>query len=62
MNLFRKRNDHGSQNFGGMEAVGGAGVSDVIRIGEEDPREAKRRVITVGYVVTFLGSLCVSHY
>lgn len=53
MNLFRKRNDHGSQNFGGMEAVGGAGVSDVIRIGEEDPREAKRRVITVGYVVAF---------
>lgn len=45
-----------------MEAVGGAGVSDVIRIGEEDPREAKRRVITVGYVVAFLGSPCVSHY
>lgn len=60
MNLFRKRNDHGSQNFGGMEALGGASVSDVIRIGEEDPREAKRRLITVGYVVAFSRSSCIS--
>ncbi|THH13451.1 hypothetical protein EW146_g6764 [Bondarzewia mesenterica] len=52
VNLFRKRMDKG----GGIatEAVGGAGVSDIVRIGDEDPREAKKRLISVGEPITTL--------
>jgi len=30
------------------EAIGGAGVADVIRMGEEDPKTRNKRLITVG--------------
>ena len=45
VNLFRQRED----KFGrAMEAVGGAGVSDVIRINDTDPATARKRLIAVG--------------
>jgi hypothetical protein len=31
-----------------MEAVGGAGVADIIRVGDGDPKAHKRRLITAG--------------
>lgn len=49
MNLFREREN----KLGGTvtEAIGGAGVTDIIRIDDEDSRQArKKRLITVGYV------------
>lgn len=48
VNLFRQRTD----KFGraAMEAVGGGGVNDTIRINDEDPQAAKKRLISVGYV------------
>lgn len=48
VNLFRQRVD----KFGhaAMEAVGGGGVNDTIRINDEDPQAAKKRLISVGYV------------
>ncbi|KAI0367031.1 WD40 repeat-like protein [Pilatotrama ljubarskyi] len=50
VNLFRQREDKYSR--AAMEAVGGAGVSDVIRINEIDPKDAKKRLISVGEPVT----------
>ncbi|KAH9935059.1 WD40 repeat-like protein [Amylocystis lapponica] len=52
VNLFRVRED----KFGraAMEAVGGAGVSDVVRINDEDERAAKKRLISVSQPVTTL--------
>ncbi|KAI8985548.1 WD40 repeat-like protein [Trametes punicea] len=50
VNLFRQREDKFSR--AAMEAVGGAGVSDIIRINEIDPKEAKKRLISVGESVT----------
>lgn len=53
MNLFRER----ASKMGGTmtEAVGGAGVTDVIRVDDEESREArKRRLISVGYASTFV--------
>lgn len=46
VNLFRQRED----KFGraAMEAVGGGGISDVIRINDLDPQSAKKRLISVG--------------
>ncbi|KAJ7636093.1 WD40 repeat-like protein [Mycena polygramma] len=47
MNLFRQRED----KTGGlvMEAIGGAGVTDIIRVGDEEQTKAqKRRLISVG--------------
>lgn len=35
-----------------MEAVGGGGVNDTIRINDEDPQAAKKRLIIVGQPVT----------
>lgn len=48
VNLFRQRVD----KFGraAMEAVGGGGVNDTIRIKDEDPQTAKKRLISVGCV------------
>lgn len=45
MNLFRQRND----KLGGQvtEAIGGASVSDIIRVGE-DQEYQKKRLISVG--------------
>ncbi|EMD38945.1 hypothetical protein CERSUDRAFT_112651 [Gelatoporia subvermispora B] len=50
VNLFRQRED----KFGHatMEAVGGAGANDIIRINDEDPQAAKRRLISAGDAVT----------
>jgi len=52
MNLFRQRED----NAGGQvtEAVGGAGVSDIIRVGDEDLQIKKKRLISVGQPITTL--------
>nr|VWO94653.1 Chaperone protein dnaJ 2 [Ganoderma boninense] len=51
VNLFRQRED----KFGrAMEAVGGAGASDVIRINDTDPAAARKRLIAVGEAVTSL--------
>ncbi|KAJ8494375.1 hypothetical protein ONZ51_g2400 [Trametes cubensis] len=50
VNLFRQREDKYSR--AAMEAVGGAGVSDVIRINDIDPKDAKKRLIAVGEPVT----------
>ncbi|EGN96624.1 hypothetical protein SERLA73DRAFT_184727 [Serpula lacrymans var. lacrymans S7.3] len=51
-NLFRQRAD----NIGGqvVEAVGGGGVNDVIRIGDEDEHVRRKRLISVGQPVTAL--------
>lgn len=48
MNLFRER----ASKSGGIvtEAIGGAGVTDVIRVDDDENREArKKRLISVGY-------------
>lgn len=51
MNLFRQRDsDTGAQI---PEAIGGAGVGDVIRVGEEDREAQKKRLISVGYSFYF---------
>ncbi|KAI0057462.1 WD40 repeat-like protein [Artomyces pyxidatus] len=52
VNLFRTRVDKSGGRV--AEAVGGAGVTDIIRIGDEDPREATKRLISVGEPVTTL--------
>lgn len=51
MNLFRQRND----KLGGQvtEAIGGASVSDIIRVGE-DQEYQKKRLISVGDTITAL--------
>ncbi|KAJ7355605.1 WD40 repeat-like protein [Mycena albidolilacea] len=47
MNLFRQREDKSGGHA--MEAIGGAGVTDIIRAGDNDQTKAqKRRLITVG--------------
>ncbi|ETW79118.1 hypothetical protein HETIRDRAFT_156059 [Heterobasidion irregulare TC 32-1] len=52
VNLFSVREDKTGGRI--TEAVGGAGVSDIIRIGDQDPREAKKRLISIGEPVTTL--------
>lgn len=48
VNMFRRRADHSA---GGVtDAIGGAGVADVIRVGEEDLKTRKKRLISVGCV------------
>ncbi|TFY82053.1 hypothetical protein EWM64_g1959 [Hericium alpestre] len=49
VNLFRKPVDKSGGRV--AEAVGGSGVTDIIRIGDEDPKEAKKRLISVGYML-----------
>jgi pre-rRNA-processing protein IPI3 len=47
MNLFRER----ETKLGGIitEAIGGAGVTDIIRVDDDESREArKKRLISVG--------------
>ncbi|KAF8159611.1 WD40-repeat-containing domain protein [Crassisporium funariophilum] len=56
MNLFRERDS----KLGGIvtEAVGGAGVSDIIRVDDDESRQArKKRLISVGEFIT---SICIS--
>lgn len=50
MNLFRQR----ESKFGGqvMEALGGAGVTDIIRVGDENDEARKKRLISVGCVLS----------
>jgi pre-rRNA-processing protein IPI3 len=52
VNLFRTRID----KTGGRvaEAIGGAGVSDILSVGNEDPSASKRRIISVGCVTRSL--------
>ncbi|RPD76575.1 WD40 repeat-like protein [Lentinus tigrinus ALCF2SS1-7] len=50
VNLFRQR--EGKFSHPTMEAVGGAGVSDVIRINDTEPSASKKRLISVGEPVT----------
>ena len=60
MNLFRER----ASKLGGIttEAVGGAGVTDIIRVDDDETREArKKRLISVGYSF-FLQSLFMSDF
>lgn len=42
MNLFREREDKT------LEAIGGAGVTDVVRVGDEDAKPTKKRLISAG--------------
>ncbi|KAJ7035634.1 WD40 repeat-like protein, partial [Mycena alexandri] len=47
MNLFRQREDNSGSHV--MEAIGGSGVTDIIRVGDEHQAKApKRRLISVG--------------
>ncbi|KAK0202802.1 WD40 repeat-like protein [Desarmillaria ectypa] len=60
MNLFRQSKD--TMKGCTMEAIGGAGVHDIIRIGDEGPIPSNKRLISVGQDVTclsisFTGSL-----
>jgi hypothetical protein len=59
VNLFRQLEDKTGAPI--MEAVGGAGVTDVIRINDQDPKSNKKRLITVGFVnVTYLSLLILT--
>ncbi|KAF8967688.1 WD40 repeat-like protein [Flammula alnicola] len=56
MNLFRER----ESKVGGVvtEAIGGAGVTDIIRVDNDETREArKKRLISVGQPIS---SICIS--
>ncbi|KAG6850785.1 hypothetical protein H0H93_008823 [Arthromyces matolae] len=55
VNLFRQRDTKSGGQF--TEAVGGAGVNDIIRVGEEDREASKKRLISVGQPIT---ALCMS--
>ncbi|KAG6865701.1 hypothetical protein C0991_012517 [Blastosporella zonata] len=55
INLFRQRDTKKGGQF--TEAIGGAGVSDIIRVGEEDREAQKKRLISVGQPIT---ALCIS--
>ncbi|KAF5373264.1 hypothetical protein D9615_007472 [Tricholomella constricta] len=60
MNLFRQRDTKKGGQF--TEAIGGAGVSDVIRVGEENGEAQKKRLISIGQPITALAiSLTSSH-
>jgi len=47
VNLYRRQADHLAG--GVIKAVGGAGIGDIVRVGDEDPKALKKRLITVGY-------------
>lgn len=47
MNLFRQREEKFARN--GLEAVGGAGVTDIIRIDGEGQENSRKRLISVRY-------------
>ncbi|KAL0953524.1 hypothetical protein HGRIS_004745 [Hohenbuehelia grisea] len=53
MNLFRHKKTNKSSAAPATEAIGGAGVSDIIRIGNE-PSDGKKRLISVGQPITCL--------
>ncbi|KAG6817549.1 hypothetical protein H0H87_007517 [Tephrocybe sp. NHM501043] len=55
INLFRQRDTKKGGQF--TEAIGGAGVSDIIRVGEEDREAQKKRLISVGQSIT---AMCIS--
>ncbi|KAG6890965.1 hypothetical protein C0992_011724 [Termitomyces sp. T32_za158] len=60
VNLFRQRDTKSGGQF--TEAIGGAGVSDIIRVGEEGSEAQKKRLISVGQPITALSiSLTSSH-
>jgi len=47
MNLFRQRDDKSGGQA--VEAIGGAGVNDVIRV-DDDPEAKKKRLISIEYI------------
>ena len=47
VNMFRRQASHSAG--GVIEAIGGAGVGDIVRVGDEDPKALKKRLIAVGY-------------
>ena len=47
MNLFKQRQDKLSR---ALEAIGGGGSTDVVRLTEEDEENVKKRLIPVGWV------------
>lgn len=52
VNLFRQRTEkHAGQT---IEAVGGAGVSDIIRVADEDNSSSRKRLISVDQPITSL--------
>jgi hypothetical protein len=53
VNLFRTRIDKAGGRV--TEAIGGAGVSDVLSVSDDDPSTSKRRLVSVGCVAP---SLC----
>ncbi|KAG5721339.1 Pre-rRNA-processing protein IPI3 [Termitomyces sp. T112] len=55
VNLFRQRDTKSGGQF--TEAVGGAGVNDIIRVGEEGREAQKRRLISVDQPIM---ALCIS--
>lgn len=55
VNLFRRQADHSAG--GVIKAVGGAGIGDIVQVGDEDPKALKKRLITVGQPIT---TLCIS--
>lgn len=59
VNLFRRRS--GAANMRGVDAIGGGGMSDVIRLADDDI--ASQRLISVGYVDRiFISSLFRSNF
>lgn len=52
VNLFRTRIDKTGARV--AEAVGGAGISDLLSVGDDDPSIGKRRLVSVGCVTPSL--------
>lgn len=53
VNLFRRKDD------GRGEAVGGAGVADILRISDGEAKESSQRIINVGSVYCHSFSSCI---
>jgi hypothetical protein len=51
MDLFRQRETKTGAQF--IEAIGGSGINDIIRTGEEDGTATKKRLISVGYIFRY---------
>ena len=49
VNLFKQRK---SPHVTATEAVGGAGTTDLVRITEEDSKNEKKRLISIGYALS----------
>lgn len=56
MNLFKQRE---GQSAGIIEAIGGAGVTDIIRIDADSPENRTTRLMSVGYALVDMSSLAL---